>query len=267
MNNRIIADCGATKIIWAGAVNAVTHGFNAVCDDASVLEDALASVADCRTDISQVCFYGAGITDDSRRAAVSEVLRRHFPSAQFEVESDMVGTAKALCGDAPGVACILGTGSNSCLWDGTRIVANTPSLGYLLGDEGSGAVMGRNFVTRLLKHRFSKEVEDEVSLTPSQAIEAVYRGTAPKQFLSGFAPVILRLARRHADVAEFVISQFEDFFIFNITPYAIDASTPVNFTGGVAHNFKDFLAEAARRRGYTIDRIINDPISELLKNF
>lgn len=265
MTDILIADSGASKIAWAGAFECVTRGYNAASNEGEDLVSILRSVTTIRPEVTRVYFFGAGISDDARKSMVARQLRRFFPNASLTVESDMVGAALSLCGRSPGVACILGTGANSCLWDGGKIIANTPALGYVIGDEGSGAVMGRNFIEAVLKHRFSPQIEKSLDLKPAEVISEVYRGSDPRRYLASFAPTILSLSSGFPEIRDFVVGQFVSFFRFNIDPYHLPPATPVNFTGGIAVNFKELLGEAARKSGNTLGRVVAAPIIELSK--
>ncbi|MDE6556864.1 MAG: ATPase [Duncaniella sp.] len=265
MNKKLIVDSGGNKISWGGALNAVTRGFNAVDSGGETLCDILAEISGTREDITEIRFFGAGITDDTRREEVKFQLKRFFTKAEIFVESDLVGAAVALCGDNSGVAAILGTGANSCQWDGQKIVANTPALGYIIGDEGSGAVIGKHFLESYLKHRFSREIEARVFIDPKEVIENVYREGNPRKYLSSFAPLIRELAGEFEEVNRFALEELKKFFTFNIDPYGVLRGTKVNFTGSIAYHFKDILAKAAEETGYTLGKVIKDPMENLIK--
>ena len=196
------------------------------------------------------------------------LLQEAFPQAkQVEAHSDLLGAARALCGHNYGIASILGTGANSCLYDGERIIANTPALGYILGDEGSGGVMGRLFLHELYKGVLSEnirlEFEQEYSLKMSDVIQRVYREPMPNRFLASLAPFVHRHLSDPA-VKRLVTDNFRDFFRYNIRPYN-HSELPVSFVGSVAWYFRDQLAEAADIEGFTIDTILKSPIEGLLR--
>ena len=196
------------------------------------------------------------------------LLQEAFPQAkEIEAHSDLLGAARALCGHNYGIASILGTGANSCLYDGKRIIANTPALGYILGDEGSGGVMGKLFLHELYKGVLSKnirlEFEQEYSLKMSDVIQRVYREPMPNRFLASLAPFIHRHLSDPA-VKRLVTDNFRDFFRYNIRPYN-HSEFPVSFVGSVAWYFRDQLAEAADIEGFTLGTILKSPIEGLLR--
>ena len=199
---------------------------------------------------------------------MTELLQEAFPQArQVEAHSDLLGAARALCGHNCGIASILGTGANSCLYDGRRIVANTPALGYILGDEGSGAVLGRRFLNALYKGVLSKEIRDsfeaETGLTMAAIIDRVYRQPLANRFLASLSEFI----HRHLDdeaVREIVISNFDDFFLRNIVPYG-RRDLPVSFVGSIAWHYQSELQASAIRQGFTLGTILKTPIEGLLR--
>lgn len=256
----LIIDCGATKsaVAWAGGVSA-GPGFNFAHGDVSRYPFPPAE------DAGEVYLYAAGITD-TRRPEVEAWMRRCYPGARVEAQSDMVGAARALWGTGSGIACILGTGANSCLWDGKGMAAHVSPLGYVLGDEGSGADLGRRFVANVLKRQFCADTlaraAAAVSLTEEDVLRHVYRELFPQRYLGSFAPLVRRLCDSCADVRQMVLGAFLDFFSRNLSTYP--AGEGVGFVGGVAWHFREILAEAARRSNRRVGKIIQSPISALV---
>ena len=196
------------------------------------------------------------------------LLQEAFPQArQVEAHSDLLGAARALCGHNYGIASILGTGANSCLYDGERIVQNTPALGYILGDEGSGGVLGKHFLHELYKgvlsEKIRSEFEQEYDLKMADVIQRVYREPMPNRFLASFAPFIHRHLSDPA-MNRMVIDNFRDFFRYNIRPYD-HPELPVSFVGSIAWHFRDQLAEAAEAEGFRLGTILKSPIEGLLR--
>ena len=273
-NCTLIADSGSTKTDWIlhsskhGIFEYHTTGINAVRDseDAmfSVLAEQLMPQLPHSAHVTQVFFYGAGcISPFSHK--LEQCFARLFPQSHIEVESDLMGAARALCGNSPGIACILGTGSNSCLYDGKRITANISPLGFILGDEGSGAVLGRHLLGLLLKDMLptglKEEFLDEYGLTPTDIIEKVYRQPQPNRFLASFAPFISR-HRHHQGLRDLLTEQFTLFLTRNVAHYG-HPEMPLNFTGSIAHIFCRELQEAIHAQGLKMGRIIQKPIQEL----
>jgi len=246
-----------------------TQGINPFHQDRAVImgilsQELLPQI--CPDDVSIVCFYGSGVRPELESAMVS-MLRDVFPRSQVvEAHSDLLGAARALCGHNYGIASILGTGANSCLYDGETIVCNTPALGYILGDEGSGGVMGKRFLHELYKGVLSEnirlEFESECHLTMADVIQRVYREPMPNRFLASLAPFIHHHLSDPA-VKHLVTDNFRDFFRYNIRPYD-HPDMPVSFVGSIAWHFRDQLAEAAHAEGFTLGTILKSPIDGLL---
>ena len=196
------------------------------------------------------------------------LLQEAFPQVkQVEAHSDLLGAARALCGHNYGIASILGTGANSCLYDGERIIQNTPALGYILGDEGSGAVLGRRFLNALYKGVLSKEIqnsfETSMGLTMASVIDRVYRQPLANRFLASLSEFIHSHLNDEA-VREIVIQNFDDFFQKNIVPYN-RRDLPVSFVGSIAWHYQSELQESASRQGFTLGTILKSPIEGLLR--
>lgn len=278
----LIADSGSTKTDWAlaeentktaaGPVCTLLHtqGINPFHQSEetvrTILRDELLPQLSSQ-DVTAVSFYGSGVRPELEtymENLLSEVLH---VSGRVEARGDMLGAARALCGRNYGIASILGTGANSCLYDGERIVGNTPALGYILGDEGSGAVLGRRLVNGLYKGVLSKELkgafEDEMQLTMAAVIDRVYRQPMANRFLASLCLFI----GRHIDdeqLQALVIDNFRDFFKLNIAPYR-RADLPVSFVGSIAWHFRAQLAEAAGREGYIVGQVVQSPIDGLVR--
>ena len=209
----------------------------------------------------EVFFYGAGCIEPFKRS-VEAALAASFLGGRVVVESDLLGAARALCGHEEGIACILGTGSNSCLYDGERIVANTSPLGWILGDEGSGAVLGRTLVGDLLKGQLGEALKsaffERFGLTQADVIERVYRQPQANRWLASLAPF---LAENRSDegVRGLLVESFRSFFRRNVAAYG-RRDLAVGFVGGVAWQFEAELREAAEAEGFKLGRIERRPI-------
>ena len=212
-----------------------------------------------------VCFYGSGCTP-AHVPMMKNILAEFFPEDKIEVHSDLMAAARALCQHESGIACILGTGANSCLYDGQNIVQNTPALGYILGDEGSGSVLGRLFLNAIFKNPQFAAIRDEYlaksKLTQADIINKVYRQPMANRFLASTAMFI----GEHIDnplLAGLVVSNFRQFFTHNIVPYG-HPELPVHFVGSIAASFEAQLHEAARLEGFTVGRILGSPSEGLV---
>lgn len=283
----LIADSGSTKTDWALAPSPsalssdstlltshssllTTQGINPFHQNRVLIADILRRELLPQlnpSEVSCVCFYGSGVRPEKEPVMIA-LLQEAFPQAKkVEAHSDLLGAARSLCGHNYGIASILGTGANSCLYDGEHIVQNTPALGYILGDEGSGGVLGKHFLHELYKgvlsEKIRSEFEREYGLTMVDVIQRVYREPMPNRFLASFAPFI----HRHlsdAAVARLVIDNFRDFFRYNIRPYD-HPELPVSFVGSVAWHFRDQLSEAAVAEGFRLGTILKSPIEGLLR--
>lgn len=275
----LIADCGSTKIDWCllkgneKVAQIFTTGMNALMltqeEMAQQIHDELMPHLASYKDVDIIHFYGAGIINDDIKQSVANALRINIPSAQhIEVDSDLLAAARALCQRQPGIACIMGTGSNSCYYDGERVVDNVSPLGYILGDEGSGAVLGKRLVGDVLKKQLPEplceEFLKEYDLDRTKIITAVYRQSAANRFLAQFGPFLAKHISEPS-VHKLVLDAFTDFFVRNVASYKGYKELPCNFVGSVAHYFDSVLREAAQNLGITIGTIIKNPMEGLIK--
>lgn len=274
---KLIADAGATKIQWIVIDDKVTHGpfetagFNPYIMSPKVLEDALDKdlVPFVKIEgIMEVFYYGAGCSTPAKCGIVEDALKDVFYKADCEIYHDLLGAARALLGRNSGIACILGTGSNSCLYDGNDIVENVTSLGYFFGDEGSGAYLGKLLLTDFLRDRLpaaiQKAFEKQFPYTVENVLDAVYNKPHPNQFLSSFAP-FLSEHRKDAYIHDLVEKSFTDFMEEQVTQYTGYKEQPLGTVGSVGYYFKDVFAEVAARYGLNIGTVIQSPIEGLVK--
>lgn len=281
----LIVDSGSTKTSWCfaflpdtksadGARTVTTEGLNPAVMSAEEVEEKIAkalnhclqSLSISAADVENVFFYGAGCIA-GRAGVVSESISSILVDAKIYVADDLLGAARALCGHKAGIACILGTGSNSCLYDGKNIVAHTPALGYVLGDEGSGAVLGRKFLNAVLKQTLPENIRkrflQESGLDMAEVINRVYRSPAPNRFLASMSKYIHGYLDEK-EVRDIVIDNFEDFIRNNILAYGDEFRT-INVVGSIAYHYKEQLTEAASRNGFQIGKIIKSPIEGLIE--
>lgn len=275
MSNILIADSGSTKTDWCMAVNGrvVTHvrtkGMNPfqVSEEEMTQEIKAALVPELPAgQVNRVLFYGAGCTPE-KLPVVERALRAALDvSGACEVASDMLGAARALCGDKPGIACILGTGSNSCAYDGQKIVKNVPALGFILGDEGSGAVMGKTLVADVLKGQLPQTVisrfNTRYGLSAADIIDRVYRQPRPNTFLASFAP-FLQENLDEPSVYALVKNSFLRFLRRNVKQYEGWNTLPIGFNGSVACIFRKPLEDALGEEGMHLGRVVQTPMEGL----
>lgn len=263
----LIADSGSTKTSWVLTDGTTrqefeTQGINPVRDSEETIETLLQTV---NTPSQSIHFYGAGCIQPYADV-VRRVLERRFPDAEVHVDSDLLGAAHALCGHAEGIACILGTGSNSCLYDGRQMVQNVSPLGWILGDEGSGAVLGRLLVGNILKEQFSPALcqafAEETGLTRADIINKVYREPMPNRFLASLVPFLGR-HREEAEVHSFLVEEFRRFLRRNVAHYR-RPDLPVSFVGGIAWSYSQELREALEQEGMVAGTILKRPIDGMV---
>lgn len=271
----LIADSGSTKTDWRAldggktVARAATQGINPYHQDETAIStivngEMVPQIGDFVPDA--IYFYGSGCREE-RAHTVETPLRRAFPdSGVIEVRSDLLGAARALCGDNEGIACIMGTGANSCLYDGKEIVDNTPPLGYILGDEGSGAALGKMFLNALYKGRLPKAVEEEFAQKSRMTLDAVlgrvYGEPLANRFLASLSPFI----HAHLDVAEIRDMARDNFrlhFRNNVSRYG-RRDLRAGAVGSVAYYYADLLREAAKAEGYEMGGILRQPMDGLV---
>lgn len=273
MKHILIADSGSTKTDWrlllhdGSALDFSTQGFNPYMYTPDGMVEALrgAALPPMRSvEPELIRFYGAGCRGE-QASIVKKALQKVFAKAGVEVCSDLLGTARAVCGDSEGIACILGTGSNSCLYDGEVIVQNVPPLGYILGDEGSGAVLGKRLLGDILKGQLPEAVLRKFRLAHDADIDTVvrrvYKEPFPNRYLASFS-YFLHQNRNELCIRELIIDEFNRFFSRNIRTYGRN-DLPVHFTGSIAYFFAEELAEAARMSGFRIGLIMKSPMDGL----
>lgn len=275
---KLVVDSGSTKTDW-GFFNTAydlrsvkTQGINPCHQSVEAISTIIKSELlpntlgiDLNT-VNEVYYYGAGCATESICVQMAGILKEFFPNAVIAVDSDMLGAARALCGRSEGVACVLGTGSNSCMYNGKEIVDQVPSLGYILGDEGSSAAIGRRLIGDCLKRQLPETVCNEFmeryQLTKEIIIENVYRQPLPNRYIAGFAPFVYE-KRAVPEVHKLIIQCFSEFFTRNVISYH-KPWMPVHFVGSLADNFADELKETAEALGMTIGKIETSPMRGLI---
>lgn len=270
----LIADSGSTKTDWCLVDNGVlvkqiftkgTNPFFQTEDEisAEVSENLLPYLDTAKVDA--VWFYGAGCAFPEKNEIVRAAIARHL-DVPIEVGSDLLGAARGLCGRQPGIACILGTGSNSCFYDGKEIVSNVSPLGFILGDEGSGAALGKMLVGDVLKNQLPAALKEEFlaryELTPAIILERVYKKPFPNRFLASLSPFLVE----HLDVPEIhtlVLNGFKAFFDRNVKQYDYK-QYPVHLIGSLAFYYRSVLQEAAEQTGVRLGTIKQSPMEGLI---
>jgi glucosamine kinase len=271
---KLIADSGSTTTAWklienSGEVkNIQTSGINPFFRTEEDIFQELSQLLspETGTDIQEIFFYGAGIINAEKGDIIRRALIRIYPEAVIETHSDVLAAARALFGNRPGIACILGTGSNVCLYDGEKITGGVSPLGFILGDEGSGAVMGRKLLGDYFKEvmpiRLREKFAGRFNLTREEVLNRVYRAEKPNQFLAQFVPFL----SEHADSAychEFVQHNFMEFFERNVSKLPNYTKYSIGFVGSVAYFFSQILGNTASYFGFEAITILKEPIEGL----
>ena len=271
----LIADSGATKTDWRvidhlGKIHqAKTQGFNPVYQGFEQIRDEinknlLGQIEGLKID--RVFYYGAGCTGLENCEIINKALAFSFPEAEIEINDDLLAAARSLCDHEKGIACILGTGSNSCLYDGKSIIDHIPPLGYILGDEGSGAYLGkillRDFIRGSMPNKLRSKMKDKFNLDKAAIIDKVYNQDRPSRFVAGFAKFIFDNIR-DPYAHQLVYNGFRDFFNSSILRYSDHQKIKVHFSGGIAFNFNNILRQVAEENGVTVGNIAENPIAGL----
>lgn len=279
MKKIIVADSGSTKTHWrlietdnSEVLSSVeTEGINPFFHNQEYIKkilnnNLLPALKD--RDIDFIFFYGAGCSSDARRNLVKNALQSVFLSSTIHVEHDLLAAARATCKEEPGIACILGTGSNSCYYDGKKIMENIPALGYVLGDEGSGAYIGKEFIKLYLYKELPKKVcfefEEKFKLSKDVILEEVYSKPNPNRYLATFVPFV-KDNIYDKSVSNIVFNAFTSFFGSHIYKYKQHRSIPIHFVGSVGFIFKDILEDVAQRWLCNVGLVIQSPIDELVQ--
>ena len=272
----LIADSGSTKTDWCVAKDGftvkrfTTQGINPYHQDERringiVLDELLPQTGEYK--IKKIVFYGSGCREETI-PAMKTILHSAFNNnIEVEIYSDLLGAARAICGHEEGIACILGTGSNSCLYDGKKIVGNIPPLGYILGDEGSGASLGKIFINEIFKNSQMSDLKKEflqvLQMTEGDIIDRVYRQPMANRFLASLAPFIHSHIERH-EVNEIVTENFRQFLLKNVKRYHRD-DLQVSFIGSIAWHFKSQLLQSALEENVYVGSVEKSPMDGLLR--
>lgn len=271
---KLIADSGSTKTDWrliddSGRIEQADGiGLNPNFTDEAGYKAAIAALKSCTPLdlVSEIWFYGAGCGSEKNREFVRVIFESEFPHATVIVSTDMLAAARALCGSQPGMAAILGTGMNTCVYNGSEIIYNHTSLGYVLGDEGSGAFFGKQLITDYLKNKLPEDLrqnfERRFPLSIPEIIENIYRKPLPNRFLAQFSKFIYQNLRNPYCV-QLVVEGFRSFFREQIKRYPNWQDYQLNLTGSVAFYYSNLLQRVASEEGVRIGSIVEKPIAAL----
>ncbi|MEG1586800.1 MAG: ATPase [Bacteroidales bacterium] len=273
----LIADSGSTKTEWClcgrheTSVKVYTKGINPFYQSEKEISESIGTELMSQLgneDISHIYFYGAGCAFPDKNKQIEAALKTWFPNAVCEVKSDLYGACRGLLGNSPGIACILGTGSNSCYYDGKEIISNISPLGFILGDEGSGAHLGKKMVAEFLKNQLPEDLKskflEEFQTSPGDILDHVYRQPFPNRYLAGLSRFLIN----HIDEPEcydLVHGCFREFFERNVMQYDFSDELPVNFVGSIAYHYREILERVASEFGLWIEKVDKNPIDGLVK--
>ena len=276
MSTKLIADSGATKCEWCLITNGrkkqvITKGISPYFlnqqEIIALLQNELLPKLK-KADIQEVYFYGTGLGHDENKKMVSAALKKVFRGAKITTNTDMLGAARALCGKEKGIACILGTGSNSCYYNGSRIMKSGASLGYILGDEGSGAYLGKKVLQYYLYNTFDEDLKSRFDAqfvtTPNEILESVYKKALPNRYLAGFT-IFLAENRGHYMIENIIEDGLNDFFFCHLHKYRESWISPINFIGSVAFGFKDVLQDLCDSYELELGQVLQSPMQGLVK--
>ena len=270
----LIADSGGSKIDWRlidknGLVSqASAPGFNPYyqpVDDLkkSVREIIIPRISDS---VSKIFFYGAGVSSQKNQQTIKTAFLEFFPQAHIEIGWDLLAAARALCGHEPGIACIMGTGSNSCLYDGEKIIDNVANLGWILADEGSGANIGKTVLVDYLRKKMPPHLatlfKERYPFSREEFLEKVYQEEKPSAFLGTFTKFLFHHLK-DPYCYNLVYKSFEEFYVNNVMKYENYQNLKVHFTGSIAFYFSDILRQVANDKGITVKNILEGPIAGL----
>ena len=273
---KLIADSGATKTEWCLlngknkkmiSTQGISPYFLKSDEIVELLRLELLPQLN-NTLVNVVHYYGTGCHTTANSRIVKNALKKLFPKAGISVDHDLTGAAKALCGDQKGIACILGTGSNSCYYNGKKIIRNSPGLGFILGDEGSGAYLGKKVLQYFLYNTYDEDLRARFDArfvtTEREILHAVYKAPWPNRYLSSFA-IFLAENRGHYMIENIIEDGLNDFFFNHIYKYRESWKLPIHFVGSVAYGFKDVLEVLCKAYQLELGKVIKNPMVELIE--
>jgi glucosamine kinase len=273
---KLIADSGSTKTEWCllkGKTKIIftsqgmsPYFINGIQMENIIGREVLPALKN--SPVEELYYYGTGCSNAANAKMIKKALKNCFPASTLFVDTDVAGAAKALCGNEKGIACILGTGSGVCYYNGRRIVKNSPGLGFILGDEGSGAYLGKKVIQYYLYDTFDEDLRSrfdaKFTTNSNEILNAVYKQALPNRYLASFA-VFLAQNRGHYMIENIIEDGLNDFFYMHICKYRESRKLPVHFTGGIAFGFKDVLIQMCDRYQLQPGNILKTPMEGLVR--
>lgn len=274
----LIADSGSTKTDWVLIdkknilSNLKTIGFNPYFQtkdqiSLEIKEHLKPFLSDHISKVSRIYYYGAGCSNEVNCKIVLDGINNALDLKNIEIHHDLLAAARALCGQKPGIACILGTGSNSCLYDGNDVIENVPSVGYLFGDHGSGAHIGMTFIQNYFDGELPKKIREEFEKSGyhrEEILDNVYKKPMPSRYLASINKFVSENIK-DVYVRKLVKNCFVEFFHKQIGKYSNSREYTVNSVGSIGFYYKDILAEVANEEGYKLGKVIKSPIDGLVE--
>jgi glucosamine kinase len=269
----LIADSGSTKTEWCVVTGngttekVVTPGINPFYQESENISAILQREFTAVRKFDAIYFYGAGCINQEKQDIVRKSLIQVFEASHIFIGTDLLAAAHSLCQDRPGVACILGTGSNSCYYDGVQIAANVSPLGFILGDEGSGAVLGKKLIGDILKKQLPESLIldffETYHTTPAEILENVYKKPFPSRYLADYTKFLSKNIK-HPEIENIVIISFREFVKRNLLQYSGIEKTPIHFTGSIAFHFEAQLRKVIEEQHLILGNIERAPMKGLV---
>ncbi len=270
---KIIIDSGSTKADWAfsdrrevlssSGMNPCFIGRDQII---AIIKEAINEFGDTSS-VNEIYFYGAGCAESIQKEIIRESFRTVFSNARVQVEIDTMAAVRATCGDQPGIACIIGTGSNSLLFDGKEALPNNYGLGFVLADEGAGTYLGKKLITHylygILPNDLSESFKKKYNLTRDEAINNCYNKPNPNAWLASYA-IFLNENKQHPWVINTISNGFDEFIHLFVMNYPDYEKLPVHFIGSIAYFYKDILSTVATANKIRLGKVIQKPIEGLI---
>ncbi|MHB1921805.1 MAG: N-acetylglucosamine kinase [Chitinophagaceae bacterium] len=275
--NTLIADSGSTKTDWCllgpgKPIRMETQGispyFQTSLQMEKILQDELYARLGKKINIDEIFYYGTGCANPSNVALIKKAFLTLFPQASITINHDLMGAARSLCGSQKGITCILGTGSNSCYYNGKKVVKNNPGLGFILGDEGSGAFFGKEVLRYYFYSTFDGDLlsrfEEKFPWSKDQILDHIYKMPLPNRYLASFA-CFLQENRGHFMVENIIEDGLNEFFLNHIFKYRESWKVPIHFVGTIAWLFRDVLTEICQGYALELGQVRRKPMDGLIK--
>lgn len=272
-----IVDSGSTKSSWVFVDKLLrkhefkTVGFNPYYQNSeeifqTISKDLLPHIP-TEEPVEEIHFYGAGCERASQKAIVASGIKKAFPLTEIHVDHDMLAAARSLFGHKPGIACIAGTGANTCYYDGVKIIENIYSPGLALADEGSGGFLGkllaRDYIRKALPEHLMKKFEEFTADRLEDILDKVYKKPFPNRYLASLAPFVVK-HQEDPYMFQMAYENFEQMFRHCICRYEKHKTLPIRFIGSIAAHLRPVLDKVAADKGLKVDKVVANPMEGLV---